>query len=53
MILSPVKFEQNRAFIGRAAEKATLAAMAKSHQASILIVSGRRRSGKTELPQES
>ena len=51
MILT--KFAENLHFIGREAEKAKLAKIARTDESSIIIVSGRRRSGKTELLEQS
>ncbi len=53
MTITPTKFAENHSFIGREAEKATLAKIADANESSIIIVSGRRRSGKTELIEQS
>lgn len=53
MNIIPQKFEKNLTFIGREKEKAQLTKIANADASSIIIVSGRRRSGKTELLEQS
>lgn len=53
MNVIPQKFKKNAAFIGREREKAQLIKIANADASSIVIVSGRRRSGKTELLEQS
>lgn len=53
MTTTPTKFAENPHFIGREAEKTTLRKIADAKESSIIIVSGRRRSGKTELIDQS
>ncbi len=52
-MLTTREFSKNPAFIGRESEKAQLAKISKTNESSIIIVSGRRRSGKTELLEQS
>lgn len=53
MVIQTEHFSPNPLFIGRKPEKARLEKIAAASEASIIIVTGRRRTGKTELLEQS
>lgn len=53
MSLSPKKINKNHAFTGRSLEQKMLAKIASSNEASVVIMYGRRRVGKTELLEQA
>jgi AAA+ ATPase superfamily predicted ATPase len=52
-MLIPLKIKENASFAGRGTEQATLKKLAHRKHASIIVVYGRRRVGKTELIEQT
>lgn len=50
--MKPKQIQENKSFVGRDFERKRLAAISLANEASIVVVYGRRRVGKTELIEQ-